>query len=108
MLSSQRPDSAKEANAHSAITPARKPPKRRISATPAMVVPAHVIQISARLNHSTRWSIAELKPSKTVKTSDWSSLPRSVRSQVWKSSRCTESEFQTRSVGQGYSRPHAR
>ena len=73
-----------------------------------MVVPAHVIQISSRLNHSTRWSIAELKPSKIVKTSDWSSLPRSVRSQVWKSSRCTDSEFQTRSFGHGYSSPQAR
>ncbi len=73
-----------------------------------MVVPAHVIQISSRLNHSTRCSIAELKPSKIVKTNDWSSLPRSVRSQVWKSSRCTDSEFQTRLFGQGYSSPQAR
>ena len=82
MLSSQRPKSAKVAKADSVIRAARRPPKRSTSATPATVVPAQVSQISSRLNHSTRWSIPELKPSKTVKTIDWSSFPRSVSSQV--------------------------
>ena len=53
----------------------------RVSPAP-IVVPTHVSQSSSRSNHWTRWSIAELKPSKTVKTNDWSSWPRSVRSQV--------------------------
>ena len=51
MLSSHRPDSAKAANAESVIRAARRPPKRRTSATPAIVVPTHVSQISSRLNH---------------------------------------------------------
>ena len=82
MLSSQRPESANVAKASSVITAARAPPKRSTSATPATVVPAQVSQSSSRLNHSTRWSMPELKPSNTVKTSDWSASPRSVRSQT--------------------------
>ena len=108
MLSSQRPSSANDANADSVIRAARRPPKRSMSNTPAIVVPAQVSQSSSRSNHSTRCSIAELKPSKTVNTIDWSSWPRSVRSHTWKSSSFTESSFQTSRSGQGYSSPQAR
>ena len=108
MLSSHNPASANDANANSVMSAARTPPKRSTSTTPAIVVPAHVIQSSSRLNHSTRWSIEVENHSKSVKTNDVSSAPRSVRIQVWKLSRCSDSSFQTSELGHGYSSAHTR
>ena len=89
MLSSQRPDSAKVANAderRSALREGRRSAER--ARVPATVVPTQVSQRSSRLNHSTRLSIHELKPVED-REHDRSGppCPRSVRSQVWKSSR---------------------
>jgi hypothetical protein len=67
MLSAQRPETANDANAASAQTPARSPPKRQESSVPATVVPIHVSQMRTSLNQVTRLSAKIRKPSKSVK-----------------------------------------
>ena len=76
MLSSQSPDTAKEANAASAHTPARTPPKRQESAVPATVTPIQVSQTSRSRNQATRLSTKTRNPSKIVNTTPPSPVRR--------------------------------
>ena len=87
MLSTQRPLAAKVANAASAQTAARTPPKRRETRTPATVTPTQVIQPRKLVNQLTRLSRNSAKPLNARITALGLSALRWSTSQVWKSLR---------------------
>jgi len=103
MLSSQSPLAAKVANAASAHTAARTPPKRSETRTPATVTPTQVIQPRKLVNQLTRLSRKSAKPLNARITTLGLSALRWSTSQVWKSFRCVGSVFHVSAAGHGYS-----
>ncbi len=103
MLSTQSPLAANVAKAASAQIPARAPPNRRETATPATVTPTQVIQSSRSSNRVTRPSSMFANPLKARMTRLGLSALRWSTSQVWKSFRCVGSVFQVSEAGHGYS-----
>ena len=87
MLSTQSPLAANAAKAASAHRPARRPPKRSETRTPATVTPTHVIQPRKLVNQLTRLSRKSAKPLNARITMLGLSALRWSTSQVWKSLR---------------------